>query len=67
MLFKQWVSEEGGRLRNKRNLGIVVDYQSNKKIEFGNDYKWATLKQIKELILENAMVNPHLRTLVSFI
>ena len=67
VLFKQWVSEEGGRLRNKRNLGIVVDYQSNKKIEFGNDYKWATLKQIKELILENAMVNPHLRTLVSFI
>jgi hypothetical protein len=25
------------------------------------------LKQIKELILENAMINPHLRTLVSFI
>ena len=67
IIFKQWVSEEGGRLRNKRNLGIVIDHQSSKDIEFGNDYKWATLKQIKELILENAMVNPHLRTLVSFI
>tara|TARA_B100001287_G_C22546998_1_gene464928 strand:+ start:150 stop:857 length:708 start_codon:yes stop_codon:yes gene_type:complete len=67
ILFKQWVSEEGGRLRNKRNLGIVIDHQSSKDIEFGNDYKWVTLKQIKELILENAMVNPHLRTLVSFI
>ena len=55
------MSEEGGRLRNKRNLGIVIDHQSSKDIEFGNDYKWATLKQIKELILENAMVNPHLR------
>ena len=67
VLFKQWVSEEGGRLRNKRNLGIVVDHQSNEDIEFENDYKWATLKQIKDLILENAMINPHLRTLVSFI
>ena len=67
ILFKQWVSEEGGRLRNKRNLGIVVDHQGNEDIEFENDYKWATLKQIKDLILENAMINPHLRTLVSFI
>ena len=45
----------------------MIDYQSNKEIEFGNDYKWVNFKQIKELILENAMVNPHLRTLVSFI
>ena len=67
VIFKQWVSEEGGRLRNKRNLGILVDYIGKDKIEIGFDYKWLTLSQIKELIQENAMVNPHLRTLVSFI
>ena len=67
IIFKQWVSEEGGRLRNKRNLAIMVEYNSNKKIDIGSDFKWVTLSQIKELILENAIINPHLRTLVSFI
>ena len=67
IIFKQWVSEEGGRLRNKRNLAIMVEYRSNKEIEIGSDFKWVTLSQIKELILENAVINPHLRTLVSFI
>lgn len=67
IIFKQWVSEEGGRLRNKRNLGIVLEHVSSNKINIEFDYKWLTLKQIKELILENAIINPHLRTLVSFI
>ena len=67
IIFKQWVSEEGGRLKNKRNLGILAEYSGNKKIKISSDYKWVTLRQIKELILQNAMINPHLRTLVSFI
>jgi len=67
IIFKQWVSEEGGRLKNKRNLGILAEYNGNRKIKISPDYKWVTLKQIKELILQNAMINPHLRTLVSFI
>ena len=67
IIFKQWVSEEGGRLRNKRNLGIVLEHLGNDKLDIDIDFKWITLKQIKELILENAMINPHLRTLVSFI
>ena len=45
----------------------MVEDKSNKKIEIGSDFKWVTLDQIKELILENAIINPHLRTLVSFI
>ena len=67
IIFKQWVSEEGGRLRNKRNLGILADHQGRNDIEFDLNYKWLTLKQIKTLILENAIINPHLRTLVSYI
>ena len=67
IVFKQWVSEEGGRLRNKRNLGIVLEHLGNDKLDIETDFKWITLRQIKELILENAMINPHLRTLVSFI
>ena len=46
---------------------MLVDYFGQEKINLGLDYKWLTLDQIKTLIQENAMVNPHLRTLVSFI
>ena len=53
IIFKQWVSEEGGRLKNKRNLGILAEYSGNKKIKISSDYKWVTLRQIKELILQN--------------
>ena len=67
IIFKQWFSEEGGRLMNKRNLGILIDHKSNTKIPLYDDFKWITLKQIKQLILQNAMVNPHLRGLVSFV
>ena len=67
MIFKQWVSEEGGRLKNKRNLAILTEHVGKKDIKISSDYKWVSLNQIKELILENAMINPHLRTLVSFI
>ena len=67
VIFKQWVSEEGGRLKNKRNLGILVEHLGKDRISHSSDYKWVSLSQIKELILENAMINPHLRTLVSFI
>ena len=61
------MSEEGGRLNYKRNLGILIDNKSDEVINIGNDFIWITLKQIKELILENAMVNPHLRGIVSYI
>ena len=67
IIFKQWFSEEGGRLRNKRNLGILLNHNSHEVIKIDSDFKWVTLQQIKQLILENAIVNPHLRGLVSFI
>ena len=67
IIFNQWFSEEGGRLRNKRNLGILLNHNSHEVIKIDSDFKWVTLQQIKQLILENAMVNPHLRGLVSFI
>ena len=67
IFFQQWFSEEGGRLRNKRNLGVLINHNSKESIKVDSDFMWVTLKQIKKLILENAMVNPHLRGLVSFI
>ena len=45
----------------------MLEHSGNDKIVIDTNFKWLTLKQIKELILENAIINPHLRTLVSFI
>ncbi len=67
VIFKQWLSEEGGRLKFKRNLGMIVEHKGKKITKLPENYNWATLYQIKKLILENAIVNPHLRSLVSFI
>ena len=59
IIFKQWVSEEGGRLRNKRNLAIMVEYKSAKKIATLIDKKSLELKLspsirfMKKLIEEN--------------
>jgi len=67
IIFKQWFSEEGGRLNHKRNLGILINNLSDEKMKITDDFKWITLIQIKQLILENAIINPHLRSLVSFL
>ena len=61
------MSEEGGRLNYKRNLGMLINNTSTAELEIGDDFIWVTLMQIKELILENALINPHLRGMVSFI
>ena len=44
--FKQWFSEEGGRLNYKRNLGMLINNLSNEEIKIENDFKWITLIQI---------------------
>ena len=67
IIFKQWFSEEGGRLNYKRNLGMLINNLSNERMKIEEDFKWITLTQIKQLILENAIINPHLRSLVSFL
>jgi oxidase EvaA len=65
IIFAQWFSEEGGRLYKKRNFGMIVN--TNKEIKLPKNFKWMTMYQIKKLIFLNAIVNPHLRSLISFI
>ena len=44
----------------------MINYKSNKNIIITNDFSWITMWQIKNLIRQNAFINPHLRGLVSF-
>lgn len=67
-IFKQYMSEDGGRLMNKRNFSILVEIDSNIDLNESDRYIWLTLKQIKELIVNNnAIIAPHLRGILSAI
>ena len=63
-LFNSWLAEDGGRFYLKRNRGVVkfVDYS---KIEIVNDnFTWASMYQIKQLLNLDAIINPHLARLI---
>ena len=67
ILFDQWTSEDGGRLFNKRNRSMLLEYDENIELKLVSDrFKWVSLYQLKKIIKEqNAMVAPHLRGIVS--
>lgn len=65
VLFSQWMSEDGGRLHLKRNRGMLVEVPEDTKIEFTDNFYWASLYQLKELIKQNSWVNPHIRGIIS--
>ena len=63
-LIKKFVSEDGGRFMNKRNLHWIV--QSKKKIGIRDrNFKWLSLWEIKQLSLKKTIVSPHLRSIIS--
>lgn len=67
VIFSRWMSEDGGRLLNKRNKSMIVEV--DKDIELINDrYRWVTLNDLVLLIKEtDAIVAPHIRGIVSAI
>lgn len=67
VLFDQWTSEDGGRLFNKRNRSVLLEYDEGVELEMvSNRFKWVTLYQLKKLIREqNAIVAPHIRGIIS--
>ena len=65
VLYNQWMSEDGGRLYLKRNRGILVEVPEGHIQEIPENYIWLSMWQIKELLLENAWVNPHIRGIIS--
>ena len=62
-LFNNWLTEDGGRLYNKRNLGLVkfIPYE---EISLKDGFIFLSMFQIKQLIRESSIVNPHLARLI---
>jgi oxidase EvaA len=67
VLADVWFSEDGGRLFNKRNRGMIVELPDDEEVELGDEFRWMSLWQIKQLFHEDAWVNPHLFRLISLI
>lgn len=67
VLFDQWTSEDGGRLFNKRNRSMLIEYDEEEKIQLvSSRFRWVSLFQLKKLIREsNAIVAPHIRGILA--
>ena len=63
-LFNQWLSEDGGRLFNKRNKGLVKNINYEDIGDIPKNFIWVSLYQIREFINEHTIVNPHLARLI---
>lgn len=63
--FRQWLSEDGGRLHKKRNLGMLVEIPEGMTLEIPQSFRWMSMYQIKECLRENAWVNPHIRGIIA--
>jgi oxidase EvaA len=58
-------NEEGARFWKKSNWNVIVKLTNpyDKRIK-GENYMWASLKQIKQLALKNRCVNPFVKTIL---
>jgi oxidase EvaA len=65
VLYRQWLSEDGGRLHKKRNMGMLVEVPEGHDLEVPPGFIWASMFQIKALLNENALVNPHIRGIIA--
>ena len=63
--YDHWLSEDGGRLTNKRNRGMLVEVPVDHKIDVPDGFLWVSLWQIKELLHQDAWVNPHIRGIIA--
>lgn len=63
VLLDQLQSEQGARFLKKRNRNIIIKVKS--EITLTADFKWVTLRQLKELMRMNNLVNMDTRTVIS--
>jgi dTDP-4-dehydro-6-deoxy-alpha-D-glucopyranose 2,3-dehydratase len=68
VLFDSWLAEDGGRLHLKRNRGILLEVPEGYSVDLPNDsFIWLSLYQIKQLLKEDAWINPHVRGILAHV
>ena len=65
VLYSRWLSEDGGRLHLKRNRGMLVEVAEQTAIGSPDSFRWMSMWQIKDCLMEDAWVNPHIRGIIA--
>jgi oxidase EvaA len=65
VLHRQWLSEDGGRLHKKRNLGMLVEVPEGYVEQPPEHFTWMSMYQIKACLEHDAWVNPHIRGIIA--
>lgn len=69
VLVEQWMSEDGGRLFNKRNKTMLVELPEGRELPLISErYRWVSLFQLKQLLAsQDAIVAPHIRGVLALV
>jgi oxidase EvaA len=65
VLLDQLQSEQGARFLKKRNRNIIIEIDEKEEINHGSNFKWFSLRQIKELLMYDNLINMDTRTVIS--
>ena len=65
VLVDQLQSEQGARFLHKRNRNIIVEVPSNEVVPVYDNFRWVTLRQIKEMMQYPNIINMDTRTVIS--
>lgn len=65
VLVDQLQSEQGARFFKKRNRNIIIEIPENEQIDIPDNFIWVTLRQLKELMAMDNVVNMDTRTVLS--
>jgi oxidase EvaA len=63
-IFCHWCPEDGGRFYLKRVMNMLVE--TDDEVQLPDGFVWLNMYQIKNLIRSDDLVNPHLRSIISF-
>lgn len=67
ILVDQLQSEQGARFYKKRNRNIIIEIPEDENLEIPDNFIWLTLKQLKDLMAMDNVVNMDTRTVISAI
>ena len=63
--FEHWYPEDGGRFYKKRVKNMLVE--TNDEIKIPDNFIWLNMYQLKELLKLDNIMNPHLRSIISYL
>ena len=67
IIYSRLFAEDGGRFYLKVNQNMLVEISEDEDINIPEDYIWLTMYQIKQLLKHDNLINPHVRSIISYL